>query len=377
MHHASAAGSRTPTPPKSESVRQRPRGQPPAESRQALAEMDLNQPSASLQTSPESTHMARQRHQPVDKKGRQRDRQEQQLYPKPVLQQYLQPGTQQRRDTGGRQNKQLRWADTARQLEQQLLQGSQPIATSSQTDASSGNGLPYTAAPGSDQMSGQGSGGAANMNQDQSTHAEELQALPQMHNPTRTAQPRQLQSLAHPTSLQNLIPELDWKVLQSSGSRHDADSAANRSPSANHMPGYRQYVSKKPDHMQPRHTSSTLAVANFHALGFQQHAVQQHSVAQHECSPAMAGSMHCQPGLHAVEKTDLPAGIPLTPVPVQQPQPRDSLEASIWKLSGARRQDTVFRDVSAMMKMDAHGKSQFVAAHDHHQQHFGVGSRHS
>ena len=33
---------------------------------------------------------------------------------------------------------------------------------------------------------------------------------------------------------------------------------------------------------------------------------------------------------------DLPAGIPLTPVLSQKAQPRDSLEASIWKLSSSQ-----------------------------------------
>ena len=335
MHHASAAGSRTPTPSKSDSVRQRSSGQSPAKSRQALAEMDLNQPSTSLQTSPESAIIAQQRRQPAEQSGQQRDIREQQLYPKPVLQ-YSQPGMH-RCDAGSKQSRQLRWADTARQLNQQLLQGSQPPATRSRTDASSENDLPNTADSGSDQMSGHGGGSTAIMKQDQTFHAEELQALPYVHNLTRTAQP-QLQSLAYPVTAQNFTSGLDWKMPQSSDSRHDADTAANRSPSANHMPGCRQYTSERLDLMQPPDTAPGLAVAIYHASEFQQHAVRQPSVAQHDCSLAMAGSMHCQPGLHAGKKSDLSAGIPLTPVLLQQPQPRDSLEASIWKLSGGRRQ---------------------------------------
>lgn len=35
--------------------------------------------------------------------------------------------------------------------------------------------------------------------------------------------------------------------------------------------------------------------------------------------------------------TELPAGIPLTPVSIKPALPRDSLEASIWKLSSSQR----------------------------------------
>lgn len=371
MHHASTAGSRTPTPPKSDSAGWGSRGQLPAASRIALAEIDLNQPSASLQTGPGSTHIARLRHHPIEQRGRQSDRQEEQLYPEPVLQQCSQLGVQQRRGAGSRQNKQLRWADTAKQLDQQLLQGSQPPATSSRTQTSPGSGSPNTT--GSDQLSGQDDDdGAATPNQDQSIHAEELSPLPQMHKPTRTAQPQQMQSLTYPMTAQSLTPRLNGKVPPSYDSHQGTGSAAITSPSAHYTRGYRLYAPERLDHMQPPHTALGVAVADCHASGCQQHAMQQLFGAHRSCSLAATGSMHRQPVLHDEEESDLPAGIPLTPVPMQQPQPRDSLEASIWKLSGARRQETVFRNMFAVLKMGAHGPSQPTAPHEHHQQCFGV-----
>ena len=364
MHHTSSAGSRTSIPPKSDSAGWGSRVLLPAASRQALAEIDLNEPLPSLQTSPGSTHIAQQRHRPVEQRGRQSDRQEEQLYPKPVLQQYSQPGAQQRRDASSRQNKQLRWADTANQLDQQLMRGSQPPATSSQTEIFPGSSSPNTTGPDSDQMSGQDDGGAATPNQGQNIHAEELSALPQLHNPSRTVQPQQMQSLTYPMTVQNLTPRLDGKVPASYNSHHDAGNAANTSwweSSANYTHGYRHYPSERLDYMQPPHTASGLAVADCHASGCQQHAMQQPFGGHRDCSLAAKGSMHCQPVLHDVTENDLPPGIPLTPIAAQQPQPRDSLEASIWKLSGARRQDTVFRDMSALLKM-GQSKSVFSTA---------------
>ena len=332
MHHASAAGGRTPTPPKSDSFRQRSGGQSPAESRRALVEIDLNQPSEVSQTGLWPPAIARQRHQAVEQQRQQRERQEKQLAPHPVLQQCSAVGVQHRRDAGSRQNKQLRWANTCRQLDQQLLQGSQPPANSSQVDASSENVLPNSADLGSDRMSGRVSDGTATMNQAQSRHAEELQMLAQMLQSSRTAQPPQLQSLSYPTTAQDLTP----KLSQGYDSHHDAGSASNRSSNANHMP--RQCISERLDRMQPSHAAPGLAVADLCTSGWQQNAMQQPCVAQGDCGLAVTGSLHRQSKLHAVEESDLPAGIPLTPIPVQQPQPRDSLEASIWKLSGGRRQ---------------------------------------
>ena len=337
MHHASAAGSRTPTPPKADSSRRRSGGQSPAESRQALAEIDLNQHFLGSQTGLRSPAIVQQRHLPVEQQRQQRERQEKQLAPHPVVQQCSQPGMQHRHDAG-RQNKQLRWADTARQLDQQLLQGCEPPATSSQADAPSETELPNNSDLGSDHVSGQVSGGPAPVNQDQSIHGEELQTLAQMPNSTRTAQPQKLQSLAYPMTAHNLTPVLDWKVPQSYDPHHDAGNAANRSPCVNSTPGYRQYISERLDRMQPQHNVPGLAVASCHASGCQQHAAQQPHVAQGDRNLAVTSSMHCQPGLHNTEESYLPAGIPLTPIPVQQPQPRDSLEASIWKLSGGRKQ---------------------------------------
>lgn len=82
-----------------------------------------------------------------------------------------------RRSDTGRQSKQLRWADTARQLDQQLLRDSQQPATSIPSAASSGNIAPNTADTGSAQISGQNCCGAAITHQHQSMHLEELYAL--------------------------------------------------------------------------------------------------------------------------------------------------------------------------------------------------------
>lgn len=340
MHHASTAGSRTPTPPKSHSARWRSSGQSPTDNRQALVEIDLNQqpPQAGFQTGFQTGSVSRlavqQTHQHDEQKGQEREKQEQRLHQEPTPQQ--QPSMQHRGSKGSRQSKQLRWADTARQLDQQLLQGSQQPASSSPSAASSGNIAPQNAEPGNNQMSGQECGGAATMHQHQGMRLEELCDLAQILEPTRTAQPQQLQSLAYIRTAQSVTPSSGRLGPWSYGPHPMADIAGGRGGS--HTLGYNKYASERREHMQPPLSVTGLANANQHASECQQHAVQQNCITECDCSLATTGSMDRQPGLHIVEGSEVPAGISFTPDPGQQPQPRDSLEASIWKLSGGRRQ---------------------------------------
>lgn len=336
MHHASTAGSRTPTPPKSHSARWRSSGRSPADNRQALVEIDLNQQpkqagfQMGFQTGVVSRLTVQQTHHHVEQKVQERERQEKQLRSEPVTQR--QSSTQHRGSKGSRQRKQLRWADPARQLDQQLLQGSQQPATSSPSAASSGNAAATTASPGSNWLSEQDCHGAATTHQGQIMHIEELQP------PARMEQLLQLQSPAYPMTTQGVAPSTDWQAPQSYDPHHDASVADIRSQGGHCIHGYRQYASEKLESTQIPHSVTGLADANDDASECQQHDVQQTFVAECYGSLAVTGSMHRQPGVHIVEGCDLSAGIPLTPDPGQQPQPRDSLEASIWKLSGGRRQ---------------------------------------
>ena len=338
MHHASAAGSCTPTPAKgSDSSRCPTSSHSPAHSRQALAEVNLNQPSEGIQTVLKSTQIAWLEHQSMEPKGHQGERQEERLYTVPVLQQQ---GVVKRRDGSSKQNKQLWRADIARQLDVQLLQSSQQAATSSRLSGSCGNAVPNTADPKcqqqtcSDRVSGQGGCGAAIMHQDHSMHPEELQLLAQMLTPT--VQPQQPDARAYPMTAQNNTLGQGGKAPQSYCPHYDAGIAASRSSAASHISGYRQHALRRLGHMQCSHTAPGDFSANPGASTCH-YAMQQPSIA-HDCSLAMTGSMHHQPALYDVEESDLPAGIPLTPIPMQQTQPRDSLEASIWKLFKDRRQ---------------------------------------
>lgn len=314
MHHASTAGSRTPTPPKSHSARWRSSGQSPTDNRQALVEIDLNQQptqagfQSGFQTGLVSRLTVQQTQQPVEQKVQERERQEQQLHQEPTPEQ--QPSMQHRGSKASRQSKQLRWADTARQLDQQLLQGSQQPAASSPSAASSGNAASITADPGSNRVSEQNCHGAAIMDQDQSTHLEELCALTQSPEPTRIAQPQQLQSLAYIRTAQSVRPSSAWQGPWSYDPHPMADIAG--SCGGSHTPGYKQYGSERREHMHPPHSVTGLAHANHHASECQQHALQQTFVAACYGSLAVTGSMHHQPGVHIIEGSDLPAGIPLT-----------------------------------------------------------------
>lgn len=437
MHHASAAGSRTPTPAKSDFARlsqmaglpgsaRWPKTQSPTDGRQALAEISLNQRSVGQQTGPQSissswqerqyvehkeqqapaltehslhqshagmqaalksTNMAWQPHQSVLQYGsdmpgiasrdpspmairsaekhemQQTERQHEQLQTVPVQQQSLPRRIGQRQEESSRQNKQLRWAGTARQLQQGSEQpakviGSSDWAVPSNQDANCGQqcSIQYDRVRACDSVT---------LHQDKSMHAEELQVLAQMLEPTGSTLSRGLQSLAYSATMQGVMPGSWWEVPHTHDPHHDAAIAGSSLSDSgiDRVTEDRQYATEVPRHMQSPHTSSSVqrALTNHHAM-------QQLSAAPHDGSVGKIGSMHCRAGLAGGEMHDLPAGIPLTPIPDQEPHPRDSLEASIWKLSGnGRRRTAGLREASAAWTSRGRSPRRYRAVHEQKQ----------
>ncbi|KAL3139233.1 hypothetical protein ABBQ32_006003 [Trebouxia sp. C0010 RCD-2024] len=413
MHHATTAGSHAPTPAQSDSARW-PKTQSLADGRQALAEINLNQPSLGLQTSPQtsdslwqkyqsvehkqqqvpwllesnsnqsssgipagakSTKMAWQPHQSVLQYGSalpadiaragcdlpssaaqsvekhltlQLERQQQTGQ---APQQSVRHGVEQRHDASSRQNKHFRWADADRQLRQG---GEQPAISSCVSGATDRAVLPNIGAShrqltSSIQHDPMGASDCVPWQQDQDVHAEELQVLAQLLEPTRAALPQRSHSQAYPLTAQDVTPRSRWKAPQTDNPYHDAGIAGSSSSGLVHFPEARQDATEV-----LRHTGSALTAPE--QLAFTNHqARQQLSPVPYDDSLAMIGNMHHQARLAGGGMHDLPAGIPLTPVQVQQPHPRDSLEASIWKLSGSGQHKTAgLRGVSAVRKAGGH-----------------------
>lgn len=363
MHHASAAGSRSPTPVKSAAVTQTT-SQSSADAKQALAEVDLNQRTASWQPSrdrlqssdmpwqelqaikpqqPQPQPQQQQRAKQQQEQGQLAKQQQHQLEGGHMHQQPSQEGAELMHGAGSRQAKQLRWADTHTQPDAQLLHNSPQAATvrhsvnlPDETQALSldTDHQQHQTWDVHQEVAKHGKGHAAGSHQTHSIHVEELQVLAQMLEPTAVVQTDQPHKVSHPQTTQHSTPGPDWDPSQHYEAFQYVASVQARCPSTDEGPSYGQHALQTAKQMQlPNKSRFEQSFVNNNGAAYQQ-LLELPPARYDGAHLGVRKKAHLEADPHFTDTRELPAGIPLTPVLVQRAEPRDSLEASIWKLSG-------------------------------------------
>ena len=348
MHHASAAGSRSPTPSKSAPASQIT-SQSSAGCRQALADMDLNQRPASLQPSRDglqTSNASLKEQQAVRPKQPQQQhqlakQQQRQMPGGHVRQQHSQEAAEHRPGAGSRQSKQLRWAETKRQPDAQMLYNSPQAAPVRYSHSQPDDIQARSSDPDHQQQTwdipqevvAHDIGHAAGVHQTHSNHSEELQVLAQMLAPTAVVQTDQPYKASHPHSTQHSTPAHTWGSSQDCETFWNVASVQDRCPGADEDPRYRQHALQTARHMQ---LQSEQPCVSDSAAAYQRLA-EQPAASHGGTHLGVSNKAQHEAHVHFADMRELPAGIPLTPVLAQHAKPRDSLEASIWKLSGGSR----------------------------------------
>ena len=252
----------------------------------------------------------------------------------------------------GSRQKQLRWADSVRQLDMQLLHSSDQAAPSSPVRL-----LFRACSPAAADMAHQQQAFAiqrGSVRQDSHNaattssfpqsgsgpvHAAEMAILAQMLEPSLAAHSEQhqheLQSIGMRNSPNGQQPS--WQPCSSPELRLDlAHIAQSRPTSAREAVAserfVQQLVRRQPVYL-PEQLKSPLDYAAM------THQAAQHPSDEYQSAGVVVGRRsHHNHKASPADLSGLPAGTPVTAIPKQ---PRDSLEASIWKLSGDTKHKTL------------------------------------
>ena len=350
MHHANAAGSQTPAMIKSP-VMIKPVSNLPTPSRQPLANMDLNKhlPSLNIQSpsQPPAQHADAAVQKLVSVVGSMATKQQQQwgkVLEKQSQEAVIAPDKQTCITSTAQQAKgQLRQQQGNGQLEDSLQGYEQTSGVPQQLYAGAGEVLAHFQ---SSRRVANAHDHAGAFADSQSPEAEEAQLLAEMLEPAATSaaerqQPAQPAAAKPGWTSQHAspAPSYAWHTPylspQQLGS-HTIYSVANPGAEAS-----QQVLSPSALISEPECAAHNVMHSQ-HLTAGQQTAWQPHEVIT---TPLDAGNATVQsfrqqqrPAWTLGDAADLPIGVPLTPLPTMQAQPRDSLEASIWKLSSSQKQ---------------------------------------